>query len=258
MPTHVVLGATGGVGSATLRALLDSDIKDLSINVLVRSKQRLLASIPGFADGSINGIPVNIYVGSTSDQEAVTACVRDTDVIYHCIGANAPSKVTTTAQVAAKAVIKGLESSSATGRKPAIVFNRSLALNKDVRMPIPGAMLKLFEWLLSDIYADLTAAVALYNKASQNGLLSLIIVDAPGLFDPTGTERTGHKIMTKGKSTTGINYADVGGAFVEIGIRRDEFRGQALGIAATGKVRESWKANVKTAASGFRYRLLPF
>lgn len=37
-----------------------------------------------------------------------------------------------------------------------------------------------------------------------------------------------------------LTYADLGAAFCEVAGRRDELKGRAVGVGATGKVNETW------------------
>jgi hypothetical protein len=43
-----------------------------------------------------------------------------------------------------------------------------------------------------------------------------------------------------GTASAGVNYADLGAAFLEIAERKDEFKGMGVGVSATGTVREQW------------------
>ena len=55
-----------------------------------------------------------------------------------------------------------------------------------------------------------------------------------------------------------IGYADLGAEIVEVVMRERELLGCAVGVAATGEVRETWGSGGKYTLLGGRLRLLPF
>ncbi|RJE16607.1 hypothetical protein PHISCL_11056, partial [Aspergillus sclerotialis] len=70
MPTYALLGATGATGSSVLRHLLQTQLADLDIDVLVRSKSKLLQAFPCLE--STAGNPhVNIVQGNCTDDKAL-------------------------------------------------------------------------------------------------------------------------------------------------------------------------------------------
>ena len=160
--------------------------------------------------------------------------------IYVCISTNDATRkvviaVTTAAQViAALSQIHTETDQGSEYKPPVLLFNRSLTLNHDVKMPYPDFVDKFFAWALWAIYEDLQNAHGLYTKAEKDGLYTLVTVDGPVLMDPKGTEPTGHRLMLRGPTTAWINYADFGRAIVEAGQRHEEFGGKAVGVGATG------------------------
>ena len=109
-----------------------------------------------------------------------------------------------------------------------------------------------------DVLGDVSEAAVLYQEAAKTSLLREIIVDAPGLRDPTGSECTGHELFLEGAVTMSINYADAGAAFVEASQRPVEVLGKAVGIRATGDLRESRSGFLQLIARGLWVRLTPF
>ena len=74
----------------------------------------------------------------------------------------------------------------------------------------------------------------LYNAAEKNELLACVAVDGPNLMDAEGTVPTGYELIRQGTSSLSLSYSDLGKAMVEIGQRREEFEGKAVGVSATG------------------------
>ncbi|KAK4956887.1 hypothetical protein LTR10_006416 [Elasticomyces elasticus] len=260
MPIHTVLGATGNLGSATLRDLLLSQIPDLTINILVRSKAKLLEAFPQIAKGSVGN--VNIFEGPISDEAAFAACVRSASVIYVCVSTNHSGHTVDIARSTAAYLIGALSQlRKAEGpeyKSPVILFNRSLTLSTEVQLPGPVFMKNFFHFVIALVYDDLERASLLYDAAEKDALLARITVDAPMLVDGDGTVATGYKLIRSGTSSWFLSYADFGKAMVELGQRRGEFEGRAVGVSATGKVRTNWGPSLWIILLGLRYRLLPF
>lgn len=262
MPIHAILGATGGTGSAVLRCLLSSsDVPDLTINILVRSKAKLLQVFPKLLVKT-SGIEINVFEGPISDEAALTACVRSASVIYVCVATNnSAHKVDIAFSTAAKLVTalgQLRKDQRAEYNPPTILFNRSLSLNNEVQLPVPAFMKKLFLWILSKIYEDLENAEMIYKMAVKDDLLAYITVDGPMLMDAQGTTPTGYKLMRQGTSSWYLNYSDLGRAMVELGQRRVEFENQAVGVSATGNVRTTFGAELWILVLGLRYKMIPF
>jgi NAD(P)H-binding len=259
MPTHAILGATGFTGSAILRCLLSSQIPDLRINILVRSKSKLLQAFPQLELTS--SATITIFEGPISNEDTLKVCLKGASTIYACVATNHASRkvdiaVTTAARlVAALGQLRKDEGSEY--KIPVVLFNRSLAVNSDVQMPMPGFVKRFMVFAVWAIYEDLLKAGALYAGAEKDGLLTCITADPPGLMD-NGTEATGYKLIQRGKGTNSMNYADFGTAVVELGQRREEFGGKVVGVSATGAVRFVFFANLWIILLGLKSRLIPF
>lgn len=260
MPIHAVLGATGGTGSAILRCLLSSQIPDLRINILVRSKSKLLQAFPQLELTS--SATITIFEAPISNEDTLKTCIEGASTIYTCVATNHASREVDIALTTAARLVAALgqlrKDQGSEYKTPVVLFNRSLALNSDVQMPIPGFVKRFMVFAVWAIYEDLLKAGALYARAEKDGLLSCITADPPGLMDPKGTEATGYKLMERGKATASMNYADFGIAMVELGQRREEFGGKIVGVSATGAVRIVIFANLWIIFLGLKSRLIPF
>lgn len=261
MPTHTILGATGGTGSAVLRYLLCSKIPDLTINILVRSKVKLLRAFPQLLDGA-SGFEINVFESSISDEAALTTCVRGASVIYVCVATNNSAHKVNIAFSTAAQLITVLGQLRKDQRSeyipPNILFNRSLSLNDEVNLPIPAFAKNVFLWILSKVYDDLKNAEVLYKMAVKDDLLACITVDGPMLMDAQGTTPTGFKLIRQGTSSWYLSYSDLGAAMVELGQRGMEFEDQAVGVSATGQVRTTFGAELWILVLGLRYKMIPF
>jgi len=260
MPIHTILGATGGVGSAVLRGLLSSQIPDLRINILVRSKSKLLEAFPQLESSS--SATITIFEGSISNEDTLKACIKGASTIYLCVATNHASRKVDIAATTAACLVAALgqlrKDQGSEYKKPVVLFNRSAAVNSEVQIPIPGFAKRFMVFAIWAIYSDLLEAEALYTNAKKDGLLTLITADGPGLMDPKGLEATGYTFVERGKISAGLNYADFGKAIVELGQRHEEFGGKVVGVSATGAVRVVIFANIWIILLGLKSRFLPF
>lgn len=244
MPTHALLGATGAAGSAVLRCYLDSPPKDLTLNIFIRSKSKLLKAFPDLESNS--SININITEAPLTDTKALQICLRGSDIIHMCIATNDAKPGNSVSQDGAKAItdaLKGLRTEQQHGYiKPTVIIIRAAPLNPDLESHMPRLVKQWLWFVLYHIYSDLEKASKIYQNAAP-GLLEYAFVDAPALFDADGLERTGHRLILDGdtgEASAGVNYADLGAAFMEIADRKDECAGKSVGVSATGAVREEW------------------
>ncbi|KUJ17018.1 uncharacterized protein LY89DRAFT_70009 [Mollisia scopiformis] len=259
MPVHAVLGATGGTGSAILRCLLSSQIPDLRINILVRSKSKLFQAFPQLK--STSSATITIFEAPISNENTLKACIKGASTIYGCVPTNHASRKVDIALTTAARIVAALgqlrKDQGSEYETPVVLFTRSVALNSDVQLPIPGFAKRFMVFAIWAIYEDLLNAGEVYAEAEKDGLLTCITADPPGLMD-NKMEATGHKFIQRGKTTASMNYADFGIAMVELGQRREEFGGKIVGVAATGAVRIIIFANLWIIFLGLKSRLIPF
>jgi hypothetical protein len=245
MPTHALLGATGATGSAVLRCYLESPPKDTSLNIFVRSKAKLLKAFPDLE--STSSPRIAITEAPLADNQALQSCLRGTEVIHGCIATNDAKPGNRVSQDVAQALVAALtslkqERGGSDYNKPTAIIIRAAPLNPDLSGHMPALVHRWLWFVLYHVYSDLEKASRVYEDSAE-GLLEYIFVDAPALFDAEGVDRTGHRLITPGDTgvaSAGVNYADLGAAFMEIAQRKNELRGMGVGVSATGSVREQW------------------
>lgn len=259
MPTHALLGATGGTGSAILRALLHDPQADIRLNILVRSKSKLLSAFPELETTA--PFPVKITEGPISSVSVMKTCIRNADVIHMCIATNVPTSKNRVAQDTAETVVTALrglrEELGGEFQAPTILVLRSGALNKEFIEHMPYVVHNLLFWTLYYVYHDLELACQYYESVADGSgktLLHFIHVDPPGLHE-SGSTLTGYELLTDGTTkqpAQNLSYADLGAAFVEIAARRKEFSGQAVMVSATGHVEQHWLPLIGNFIAGLR------
>jgi len=259
MPTHALLGATGATGSAVLRCYLESPPQDLNLNIFVRSKAKLIKAFPDLE--STSSPHITITEAPLSDNQALQSCLRGAEVIHSCIATNDAKPGNRVSQDIAEALLAALgalrEEQGSSYIKPTAVIIRAAPLNPDLSSHMPALVHRWLWFVLYHVYSDLEEASKIYEDAAA-GLLEYIFVDAPALFDAEGVERTGHRLLAAGDdgvASAGVNYADLGAAFMEIAERKDEFRGKGVGVSATGTVREEWGVLFGYQMAGLKGRL---
>ncbi|KAK6440486.1 hypothetical protein LTR95_003287 [Oleoguttula sp. CCFEE 5521] len=263
MPTHALLGATGATGSAILRALLLNPPTDLKLNILVRSKSKLIAAFPDLTTKPT--FPVTITEGPISSVEDMKACIRGADVIHMCVATNVPTASNRVAQDTIETIVAALRDlrteDSTAFVVPTILILRSGSLNDEYNKVIPAPVHAFLMYALHYVYHDLDLACKHLESVAEEGgktLLHFIFVD-PGSIHDSGPTPTGHTFISDVKATPpqpSISYADLGAAFVQLADRRKEFRGQAVIVGATGKVEEHWLPLVSNMLWGLKARII--
>lgn len=251
MPTYALLGATGSTGSAIVRSLIKDPPKDLTLNIFIRSKSKLLKTFPDLETAT--AFKANIIEGVPSDTTALQTCLKDATVIFGCIGTNEPTAGMTLIHDTITSIISALqhrrEVEGSAYQTPTVIQLRSSSLNPNSTLPQFSRSMAWF--FFYHIYTDLDKGCNLLisNSSSKDStttspqLLDYIFVDPPSIHDADGTETTGHKLftdMSKETQEPAISYADLGAAFCEVAQRRKEFAGQGVFVSATGKVRMTW------------------
>ncbi|KAL2867495.1 Averufin oxidase A [Aspergillus lucknowensis] len=249
MQTYALLGATGATGSSILRHLLHNhpESQELTINILVRSKSKLLIAFPTLETSLPRKIQVNIVQGDSTSPEALDTCLQNASVVFMCVAQNGSPMGTTLVQDTASALIAALRRRRHRHSHPedgpvTVIQLRSASLNPALAAQVPRAVHALVSFCLHAGYADLQAACALYEDARGEGVLEYVLVDPPTLHDAHGTQATGYRLITTEteKQAICLSYADLGAALCEVAERRGEFAGRAVGVTATGGVRKNW------------------
>ncbi|KAI7351730.1 hypothetical protein KC320_g4803 [Hortaea werneckii] len=259
MPTCALLGATGATGSAVLRCLLETPPKDLSLNVLVRNKAKLLSQFPGLE--SSKAFKLNIFEGTPDDGTSLKQCLKGAEVVHMCIATNESKPGLSLAQDTTKAIISALEQlcneAGAAYTKPTILMLRSAGINEKFQSGREWGKL-VGHFVLHHVYTDLHLACNLLSSKVQEapGLFDYIIVDPPSLHNADGTTRTGHKLVLDEMPPPCLMYADLGAAFCEIAERKDEFVGEAVGVGATGEVTQTWGVLLGYLGQGLKSRII--
>lgn len=244
MTTYALLGATGATGSAIIRCLLAEPPQGLDLKVLVRSRQKLFTKFPNL-DGKAP-FTTQIIEGTANNTHAIRQCIEGADVIFNCIGTNDVAPGQTIVQDSAHSIIQALKElkkeNTKKNKTPVVLLLRTTGLNDHLSRNKSWLAVSIGRWGLHNSYDDLQKAHDILAEAAKEapGLLQNITVDPPTIHDQDGTERTGHKLSVDDPTRDSLNYADLGAAFCEIAERKDEFIGQAVGVSATGEVRENW------------------
>lgn len=259
MPTHALLGATGATGSAVLRHYLDVPPKDLNLNIFIRSKAKLLKAFPNLE--SISSIRISITEAPLTDTKALQICLRGVEIVHMCIASNDAKPGNSVSQDGAKAITAALTALKAEHQssyaKPTVLVIRAAPLNPVLESHVPALVSRWLWFVLYHVYSDLEKASKIYENEAA-GLLDYVFVDPPALFDADGPERTGHRLILDGdtgEASAGVNYADLGVAFVEIADRKVELAGKSVGVSATGKVREEWGTLLWYQLAGLKGRV---
>lgn len=253
-----VLGATGATGEHVLRSLLanGSEWGVSQINILVRSRKKLLRAFPRLENEGHPSLALRIYEGDSRDTDVVGACLEGVDIIFCCVGRNGSHPGTTLYSDTAAAIVGALEESRRTqaptektlGRLLVVIQLRSASLNPDLASQAPWLVHKFVLFALHHSYSDLRQACALLASSAALGrsrgepLLHFVFVDPPTLHDADGAAATGYELITTEPQKTALSYADLGAAMCEIAQKAysGELRDQPIGVTATGRVRTSW------------------
>lgn len=260
MPKYALLGATGSTGSAIIRRLLSEPPNDLTLNVFVRSRPKLLKAFPDL--GATSSFAINIVEGTHSDGQAMGECLRDVEVVLACIGTNEPTPGMTLVYDTSSSILKALKEHRKTQgsgyKNPTVIQLRTSSLNPYAAMPWFARNMAHFTFY--HIYSDLKRACELYasTAAASPGLLSYIFVDPPSIHDADGTTPTGYKLfleVAKEKQEPAISYADLGAAFCEIAERKEEFAEKGVFVSATGTVNLTWGPLMGYMRKGLKSRI---
>jgi hypothetical protein len=242
MAIYALLGATGSTGSSVLRCLLSAPPRDAKLNLLVRSKAKLLAAFPNLEENT--SPKINIIEGNSTNSLNLQACLADASVVFMCIGQNESKRGSRLCYDTVSSILSAVKAiraqQSNTFIAPTILQLRSASLNPVLARHAPYPVRKIVSFCLYYNYADIQRACALYEAAAIEGLAEYIYVDPPTIHDAEGTQRTGYQLILTEKQATALSYADLGAAMCEIARRGKEFKGMAVGVTAIGKVRETW------------------
>lgn len=228
MPAYAILGATGQVGSSILDALLQqqaptkSPQHKISINVFVRSKQKLLSMRPALASHQ----HTSFYEGQLTDTALLASCIRNTRAVFLCIAAQDNTPNCSIAQDQTHAVLSALEMNESEHAKetrhnnnnddnvastpPKLIVLSSASLEPHLMADLPSFFVPIMKTAASWVYADLRLAEThLRAHAPQN--VELIFIKPGGLVHDAPV---GHRLSTT-RQQTFLSFADLGAGMVE-------------------------------------------
>lgn len=259
MSTYALLGATGSTGSGVLRCLLSEPPAGATLNILVRSKSKLLQAFPKL-DETTAAIRIRIVEGTSTDPAALEPCLDDAAVVFMCVGSNESRRGTTLSSDTAAAMVDALQRlrtrRGAGYQTPTVLQLRTASLNPALARQAPRIVRAIVAFCMHHHYADMQRACALYESAATETVLHYVWVDPPTIHDAAGTARTGHRLIATEAQRTALSYADLGAAMCEIARRRAEFRNRPVGVTATGRVRATWRVLAGYLLTGARDRIV--
>lgn len=281
MPTHALLGATGSTGAAVLRAILSSrqqksresqekaTKEPLALNIFVRNEAKLhslFPDLPVFSTTTTTtttspissslpsthtaNLQIHLFIGPISDPLLLKSCLRNAEVTYNCIGTNSLRKNENLEVSTAHKIITALKTLQQEQQQqlqekrtvPTLLWNRTIGLNPQIRNPVPEFIEGILEWAVGWALEDMRSAQEIYASAvSNDGILRLVCIDAPKLFDTSGVQRTGYELVRQGSVRTGLYYGDLGDAMVEVArkeTREGVLRDGAVGAVGVGAKRQ--------------------
>ncbi|KAM5527606.1 hypothetical protein FOXYSP1_19968 [Fusarium oxysporum f. sp. phaseoli] len=230
-PRRIALfGATGGTGSATVRAFINrQDFRDsIELRLMVRSKAKLSRMVPDLAT-----LP-NIYVreGQLTDKATVRDCLRDADTIICALGENSNIPGVHVLQDLANSIVDGLNdlklSCTEEWKKPRLILLSSSTWNARFSVQEPAIALWLLKTAFYHPYLDLRLATSHFEASSE--LLSLLLVQPSALVDdqPSGM------IISTERVSLAVSYADLGEGFVELATEDSYHDLKAVGVSSKG------------------------
>ncbi|KAF4342799.1 mitochondrial chaperone BCS1 [Fusarium beomiforme] len=230
-PQRIALfGATGGTGSATVRAFMNrEDFRDsIELRLMVRSKAKLSRMFPDLA------MFENIYVqeGQITDKETIRDFLRNADTIICALGENSNIPGVNVLQDLSHSIVDGLNDlkRSCTGEweKPRLILLSSATWNSRLASDDPAIVLWLLKTAFYHPYLDLRLATSRFEASSE--LISLLLVQPKALVNdqPSGM------IISTERTSLAVSYADLGEGFVELAME-DSYRDlKAVGVSSKG------------------------
>lgn len=248
MPVYTLLGASGSTGSAILRCLLEEPPKDLQLQIMARSKAKLLKIFPDLENKC--KFPLKIVEGTPDHHDAMRLSLGSADVIFQCIAAKVAKPGASLCYDTTRHIIEALtdlrDEQPASYKIPTVLVLRAAILSKALSCQVPWLVVRLLWFCLYHQYADLEKGTQfLQRKAEETpDLLNYIIVDPPAIHDPNGTTRIGHTLVLSEKQAPNLSYTDLGAGFCELAERRVQFKGKEVGVSATGHVKLTWRVQL--------------
>ncbi|KAI4721895.1 hypothetical protein E4T48_01910 [Aureobasidium sp. EXF-10727] len=225
MPSRIaLLGATGQTGQQVLNLLLD---KDISINIYIRSKPKLVTLFPDLDTNP----KVHIYEGDITNTALIKQLLTNIDVIIFTLGWNANRPGPTIIQDGARAIITALRDIRNTTdhqtKKPRLVFLSSASWNERLYGDSPPLLTRIIRLAFFYPYQDLLAAQEIL--LAEPSLLSVTLIQ-PGALIEEAASGYDISIDTVG---VGCSYQDLGAAIMEVAL--DERFESVAAVMVTSK-----------------------
>lgn len=226
-----LFGATGGTGSATVKALIkNADFNNslIELHLMVRSKDKLFAMVP-----QIRAYPnVRIWEGQLTDKGTVAAVLQNADTIICALGENNNIPGVHVLQDLATTIVAVLNdfklSCSGEWKKPRLLFLSSSSWNDRFAARKPALVLWLLRTAFHYPYLDLRIATAHFESVPN--VLSLLLIQPSALVDD---EPSGMEISTESVSMA-VSYSDLGEGFVELATKDAYNQLDAVGVSSKG------------------------
>lgn len=234
MASYAILGATGNVGSAILKVLLQSQ-DQIQIHAYCRSKQKLAKLSPGVLEDK----RVKIFEGRLEDSELLANCLRGTRAVFLAIAVIGNKQGNTIAIDTAHQVVSALEklrSENNNARLPRLVVLSSASTEHRLMSETPHFLLDILYTAFSNVYNDLKEAEKFLR--SKDWIAATFIKPGALSFD----EQRGHALsLTQAKSP--VSYLDLAAGMIEAA-ENEQYEGKAVAVNATGNVAFPWDAPV--------------
>ncbi|KAK4962281.1 hypothetical protein LTR66_012729, partial [Elasticomyces elasticus] len=205
MSFYAVLGATGNVGQALLKVLLQSP--ENHIHAYCRSKQKLVKLLPSITDNK----QIDVFEGNLRDIELLVNCLSGTRAVFLAVALTENQPGCTIAQDTAYVVVSALERlKSKNERLPKLIVLSSASLDHRLMPDSPGFLLNTLYCAFSNVYDDLNEAEKFLR--SKDSLVTATFVRPGALCSDT---QKGH-VLSMQSATMPLSFLDLAAGMVEI------------------------------------------
>ncbi|KAK4994287.1 hypothetical protein LTR66_005655 [Elasticomyces elasticus] len=205
MSSYAVLGATGNIGQALLKVLLQSP--DSQIHAYCRSKQKLMKLLPNITDNK----QVDVFEGNLDDIELLVKCLSGTRAAFLAVALTENQPGCTIAQDTAHIVVSALERlKSKNERLPKLIVLSSASLDHQLMPGSPEFLLNTLYRAFSNIYDDLKEAEKFLR--SKDSIVTATFV-RPGAL--CSDKQKGH-VLSMESAKMPLSFLDLAAGMVEI------------------------------------------
>ncbi|KAK4985846.1 hypothetical protein LTR50_005700 [Elasticomyces elasticus] len=205
MSSYAVLGATGNIGQALLKVLLQSP--GSQIHAYCRSKQKLMKLLPNITDNK----QVDVFEGNLDDIELLVNCLSGTRAAFLAVALTENQPGCTIAQDTAHIVVSALERlKSKNERLPKLIVLSSASLDHQLMPGSPEFLLNTLYRAFSNIYDDLKEAEKFLR--SKDSIVTATFV-RPGAL--CSDKQKGH-VLSMESAKMPLSFLDLAAGMVEI------------------------------------------